>query len=426
MAIIQSYPINYNVNDDDLLLGVTNIAPSGNPIYQTKSFRVSDVRGSGGGGGSITIGIANGLSLQGSVLSLGLASSSANGALSSDNWTTFNNKQNALSGTGFIKASGSIISYDNNAYTPTSRTLTINGTTYDLSSNRSWTVGANLTLTTNGTSGPSTLVENVLNIPQYSTTGSLEFNSTDLTVWNNGKGNIATNTSFGDGALTANTSGVNNTCYGNNAGYFTTTGRDNTFIGRQAGQNNTTGMQNTSLGFGAGGNITTGQQNTSLGSQSGGSITTGSANLFVGRGAGFALTANSSNNVLIGPNAGPTTNAEQSNQLYIANASGVPLIGGNFVNKTVTIDGTITASGGFFNSDIRLKDVISRNGDVIFFKWKDGRDDKTHIGYSAQEVMATMPDAVSKGENGVLSVNYIEVLVAKIAELENRIKQLEK
>jgi hypothetical protein len=185
-------------------------------------------------------------------------------------------------------------------------------------------------------------------------------------------------------------------------------------------------MQNTSLGFGAGGNITTGQQNTSLGSQSGGSIITGSANLFVGRGAGFALTANSSNNVLIGPNAGPTTNAEQSNQLYIANASGVPLIGGNFVNKTVTIDGTITASGGFFNSDIRLKDVISRNGDVVFFKWKDGRDDKTHIGYSAQEVMATMPDAVSKGEDGVLSVNYIEVLVAKIAELENRIKQLEK
>jgi hypothetical protein len=37
-----------------------------------------------------------------------------------------------------------------------------------------------------------------------------------------------------------------------------------------------------------------------------------------------------------------------------------------------------------------------------------------------------MPDAVNEGEDGMLSVNYIEVLVAKIAELENRIKQLEK
>ena len=44
----------------------------------------------------ITIGTANGLSLAGQVLSLGLASSIANGALSSTDWTTFNSKQNAL------------------------------------------------------------------------------------------------------------------------------------------------------------------------------------------------------------------------------------------------------------------------------------------------------------------------------------------
>jgi hypothetical protein len=41
---------------------------------------------------AVTIGTANGLSLSGQVLSLGLASASANGALSSANWTTFNNK----------------------------------------------------------------------------------------------------------------------------------------------------------------------------------------------------------------------------------------------------------------------------------------------------------------------------------------------
>jgi hypothetical protein len=40
----------------------------------------------------VTIGTANGLSLSGQVLSLGLASGSTNGALSSTDWTTFNNK----------------------------------------------------------------------------------------------------------------------------------------------------------------------------------------------------------------------------------------------------------------------------------------------------------------------------------------------
>jgi hypothetical protein len=41
---------------------------------------------------AVTIGTANGLSLSYQVLSLGLASGSANGALSSTDWTTFNNK----------------------------------------------------------------------------------------------------------------------------------------------------------------------------------------------------------------------------------------------------------------------------------------------------------------------------------------------
>jgi hypothetical protein len=45
---------------------------------------------------AVTLGTANGLSLSTQELSLGLASSSANGALSSTDWTTFNSKQNAL------------------------------------------------------------------------------------------------------------------------------------------------------------------------------------------------------------------------------------------------------------------------------------------------------------------------------------------
>ena len=59
--------------------------------------------------------------------------------------------QSQLNGTGFVKASGTTISYDNSVYTPTSRNLTINGTTYDLSADRTWTIPTfNTPLTTKG------------------------------------------------------------------------------------------------------------------------------------------------------------------------------------------------------------------------------------------------------------------------------------
>ena len=47
---------------------------------------------------AVTLGTANGLSLSGQVLSLGLAGASSNGALSSTDWNTFNNKLSSLSG----------------------------------------------------------------------------------------------------------------------------------------------------------------------------------------------------------------------------------------------------------------------------------------------------------------------------------------
>jgi hypothetical protein len=56
-------------------------------------------------------------------LSITQASSSVNGFLSSTDWNTFNGKQNAINGTGFVRASGTTISYDNTTYTPTARTI---------------------------------------------------------------------------------------------------------------------------------------------------------------------------------------------------------------------------------------------------------------------------------------------------------------
>jgi hypothetical protein len=48
------------------------------------------------------------------------ASATNRGALSSADWSTFNSKQQALNGTGFVKISGTTISYDNSTYLTTS------------------------------------------------------------------------------------------------------------------------------------------------------------------------------------------------------------------------------------------------------------------------------------------------------------------
>jgi len=94
------------------------------------------------------------------------------------------------------------------------------------------------------------------------------------------------------------------------------------------------------------------------------------------------------------------------------------------------VNSSVTASSGFYDtSDIRLKNVIetleSDNIKPIFFEWKDKRNEKKHWGYSAQDVMKWLPDAVDGSEDSQYNVNYNEVHTWKIAMLENRIKELE-
>jgi hypothetical protein len=69
---------------------------------------------------AVTLGTANGLSLSTQALSLAAANTTTTGALTSSDWNTFNGKQTALNGTGFVKISGTTISYDNSTYLTTS------------------------------------------------------------------------------------------------------------------------------------------------------------------------------------------------------------------------------------------------------------------------------------------------------------------
>ena len=103
--------------------------------------------------------------------------------------------QPQLNGTGFVKATGTTISFDNSTYTPDSRNLTINGVTYDLSANRTWLVGtvtsvAALTLGTTGTDLSSTVANGTttpvitLNVPTASALNRGALSSSDWTTFN--------------------------------------------------------------------------------------------------------------------------------------------------------------------------------------------------------------------------------------------------
>jgi hypothetical protein len=62
---------------------------------------------------------AKGLVTAASQTAIPTATSSVTGLLTSTDWSTFNGKQNALNGTGFVKVTGTTVSYDNNTYLTT-------------------------------------------------------------------------------------------------------------------------------------------------------------------------------------------------------------------------------------------------------------------------------------------------------------------
>jgi hypothetical protein len=162
----------------------------------------------------------------------------------------------------------------------------------------------------------------------------LEFNETDLTIWNNGKANIASTVSFGPSALKNNTFGNDTVAIGNRALESNTWGNNSVAVGSlallsQIGQNGVI-TANTAIGGSALNSTTTGRENTGIGSASFNSNTTGIANVGLGYLAGMSnttgsgniaightvSTGNFSNSVIIGRGA----TATGSNQFVIGSA----------------------------------------------------------------------------------------------------------
>ena len=201
-------------------------------------------------------------------ISMTTASASNNGYLTATDFTTFNNKQNALTAevdyvtptyfdTKINATTASITSLMNNSVPYTGATASVNLGAYDLTVN-GITIGigaATITNTYNTAFGYNVLASNTTgknNIANGNSalnknlTGSnnLAIGGNALTVNTSG----SNNTSLGFYALSDNTTGYYNTANGGNSLSFNTTGYYNTGIGRKALYNNTTGNHNTAIG----------------------------------------------------------------------------------------------------------------------------------------------------------------------------------
>jgi hypothetical protein len=161
-----------------------------------------------------------------------------------------------------------------------------------------------------------------------SITGSLTISGSNGNLLNvngvylgTGDGNL-NNISIGSNLnLDNNTSGVQNIAIGNSSLRYNISGNDNMAIGNNALLVNLTGDQNTAIGTNAISRITSGSKNTAIGLN-----------------AGTNAVSGSTANVYIGWQAGPGSATTEANKLYINNDQGTPLIGGDFLTGTVTID----------------------------------------------------------------------------------------
>lgn len=95
------------------------------------------------------------------------------------------------------------------------------------------------------------------------------------------------------------------------------------------------------------------------------------------------------------------------------------------------VNGDVQASDFVLSSDFRMKEDVStlepKNIDAKWKKFRFVEDESKAIrhGVIAQELEEVHPEFVVTDEKGMKSVRYVDLLVAKIAELEARIEKLE-
>jgi hypothetical protein len=421
---------------------------------------------------AVTLGTANGLSLSTQQLSLGIASSSANGALSSTDWTTFNNKQNALTnpvtGTGTAGqvaywSSTSAITGEANLFwdaandrlgigtaSPAQR-LSVNGGVYvasfvgsttpyitvgtaasgadnrlEIVYNASGNYGA---LGISGYDGIFTVKPNAIGIGTASPQQALHVNgivllenNQSIRWYNNASAQrtlltLDSNNDFQVGGSISNIRFLTN----DSSERMRIFSNGNVFIGASPSDagykldvNGTGRFSGTSGAF--------------IGLTINNTDSTGSARLRVTSTGGnindfssfSASHPSRANQAWIG--------GDGSSTVTVLQAGGVEFLRGASTGAA-TFSSSVTATSFFESSDATIKTLLENNYQakgiesvIAKLYIKNG---KQELGYYAQDLEIVLPSAVSKGSNGLLNLSYREVHTAKIAYLEQKIKQLE-
>ncbi len=235
---------------------------------------------------------------------------------------------------------------------PTTRTLTINGTTQDLSADRTFTVSTGITI------GTTAITSGTVGRVLFEGTGNVVQESANIT-WNNstnrfqiigdavintlyiglGGGQGATNTAVGVTALNANTTGVSNTAFGFETLLLNSTGSGNCAFGRKA-LRSTTGASNIAIGNSAMENNTSGTANIAFGEGGGNVNTTGSSNIFIGNWS-TGVVNNVSNRTWIGNSSTTSTYLAGNVLINTTTDAGFKLD----VNGTARVVGQATIQG---------------------------------------------------------------------------------
>lgn len=272
--------------------------------------------------------------------------SDSNKPISTATQTALDTKQSQLNGTGFVKATGSTVSYDNSTYLSTTSasstylSITNASTTYLTINNPtstgtatlptiSNTLGANFaTLSGNvgiGTASPSaklhvvgtakitgalTLDNTVSGLLRADASGNITSDTTTYlptsggtitgnllvnTVVKVGGSSTLENTYLGESSLTGITTGTKNIAVGKNSLKIISSGTSNTGIGYKTIEFGTTATNNTAIGSFALNAITTAQNNVAIGFQAAQSLTTGQNNIYIGgfSGTGYETVSDS-------------------------------------------------------------------------------------------------------------------------------------
>ena len=195
--------------------------------------------------------------------------------------------------------------------------------------------------------------------------------------------------------------------------YPTAKGKNNSAFGYKVLDKLTSGANNTAVGQGALYSNKSGSSNTALGVQAGYKAT-GKLNVFIGYKAGFS--------------------EKKSNKLYIDNSStSSPLIYGDFLKNTLTVNGKMYAKRFITSSDARLKtDIRPLNNalDTVLslqgkqYRLIDEAVNQTDIGLIAQDVEKVLPQIVTQSEDGYKAIDYQSLTAVLIEAMKEQQGQM--